>query len=280
NAGAELLLFDETYDVRHPSWSAIVPDFHVYTDVYDAPIIINFPNLKRHQSARMTCAIKNHVGTVAGPGVSSTRDYLHSTSSYMETLADIAALVNSELNIVDARIIMALNGPYQAWGGEPRPMDRIILCGDMVAADAYCAERLAEIDETFDPSEIEPTLNQAEALGLGTADLSQVEIIEATTGLTKDPLAESGIQRAELHGNYPNPFNPTTTIRFELKRDSQVQLSVHNLTGRKVADLVNESHRAGIYEVPFNASHLSSGNYIYQLKTNTHISSGLMTLVK
>lgn len=85
----------------------------------------------------------------------------------------------------------------------------------------------------------------------------------------------------ELFDNYPNPFNPTTTIKFsipalETRHVSSLQtvLSVYDLLGNQVAELVNESKPAGTYTVKFDASNLSSGTYFYQLR------AGNVTLTK
>jgi len=68
-----------------------------------------------------------------------------------------------------------------------------------------------------------------------------------------------------LEQNFPNPFNPATTIRFVLPAASDVRLSVHDLIGREVAVLVNGKKMAGSHEVRFDASTLSSGVYIVRL---------------
>ncbi len=72
-----------------------------------------------------------------------------------------------------------------------------------------------------------------------------------------------------LDQNYPNPFNPSTTIRYEIPVSQQgfvpVKITVYNSLGQQVAVLVNEEKPAGIYEVKFNMSGLSSGIYYYKL---------------
>ncbi len=83
-----------------------------------------------------------------------------------------------------------------------------------------------------------------------------------------------------LHQNYPNPFNPTTMIRYELTEASPVKLQVFDMLGRVVATVVNERRDAGIYEVPFNASGLSSGTYFYRLQAGTFIETKKMMLIK
>jgi hypothetical protein len=72
-----------------------------------------------------------------------------------------------------------------------------------------------------------------------------------------------------LHQNYPNPFNPITLIRYELPEASAVKVQVFDVLGRVVATVVNERRDAGIYEVPFNASGLSSGTYFYRLEARS-----------
>jgi hypothetical protein len=73
--------------------------------------------------------------------------------------------------------------------------------------------------------------------------------------------------------NYPNPFNPTTTIRYALPTESRVTLEVFNILGQRVAELLNDVKPAGTMEVQFNASHLPSGVYIYRF-TATSLDNG------
>jgi photosystem II stability/assembly factor-like uncharacterized protein len=84
----------------------------------------------------------------------------------------------------------------------------------------------------------------------------------------------------ELAQNYPNPFNPVTGIKFALPNSGHVTLSVYNVTGRKVAELVNKQMTAGYYNVNFNASMLPSGVYFYRLEAGDFISVKKMTLLK
>ncbi len=84
-----------------------------------------------------------------------------------------------------------------------------------------------------------------------------------------------------LDGNYPNPFNPSTVIRYQLSTAGKARLSVYDILGREVAVLVNEDRAAGQYQVTFNASGLSSGVYLYRMQLNGEvISTRRMTLVK
>ncbi|MBU0518497.1 T9SS type A sorting domain-containing protein, partial [bacterium] len=83
-----------------------------------------------------------------------------------------------------------------------------------------------------------------------------------------------------LSQNYPNPFNPTTKISFELRVAGSVLLSVYDIQGREVARLVDGFREAGSHEVTFDASHLASGLYFYQIEAGSYSDVKKMVLVK
>jgi hypothetical protein len=83
-----------------------------------------------------------------------------------------------------------------------------------------------------------------------------------------------------LHQNFPNPFNPSTTIKFELPKSSVVRLSVFDMLGREVSVLVNERRNAGVHEVKFDGSNLASGVYFYRLQAGDFVSTKRMLVLK
>ena len=83
-----------------------------------------------------------------------------------------------------------------------------------------------------------------------------------------------------LHQNYPNPFNPITSITFELPVDSDVQLSIYNLTGKKVRTLIHEIKEAGRHTIQLNGNNLSSGIYFYALDTPSNKLVKKLVLIK
>ena len=85
---------------------------------------------------------------------------------------------------------------------------------------------------------------------------------------------------AELMPNFPNPFNPITTIRFGLPEQMPVRVSVYDMLGREIKNLVDDTLPAGFHEVSFDAGSLASGMYIYRLETLETVEVRLMTLLK
>jgi flagellar hook assembly protein FlgD len=83
-----------------------------------------------------------------------------------------------------------------------------------------------------------------------------------------------------LRQNFPNPFNPSTTIRYGLANSSQVTLTVFNTLGQQVALLQNGEQEAGYHEVKFDGSGLSSGVYYYRLTAGTFVEMKKLLLVR
>ena len=83
-----------------------------------------------------------------------------------------------------------------------------------------------------------------------------------------------------MEPNYPNPFNPTTKIRFTLNESGFANLSVYDVYGHRVRTLVSKTLSAGTYSTTFSAEGLASGNYFYNLDFNGQRVSGTMTLMK
>ncbi len=89
------------------------------------------------------------------------------------------------------------------------------------------------------------------------------------------------VENYSLKQNFPNPFNPSTTIRFSVARNTRVSLSIWDASGRHIAELAdNESVSAGSYEYVFDAKGLASGVYFYTLKTDGFTDTKKMLLAK
>ena len=96
----------------------------------------------------------------------------------------------------------------------------------------------------------------------------------------------AGPKEFKLEQNFPNPFNPTTTIQYQIPviasetKQSAVKLIVYDILGSEVATLVNDEQEAGYYEVSWNASNFASGAYIYRLQTGSFVSVKKMMLLR
>jgi hypothetical protein len=103
-------------------------------------------------------------------------------------------------------------------------------------------------------------------LGPGTGDVKDREVVA--------PLVY------QLYENYPNPFNPTTTIEFSLKKPGQTTIQVFNVVGQLVETLLDERLSEGRHQLHFRADHLSSGVYFYSIKSGDFTEVKKMMLLK
>ena len=88
-----------------------------------------------------------------------------------------------------------------------------------------------------------------------------------------------------LHQNYPNPFNPVTTLRYDLPVDNHVILTIYNLNGREIHQIVNTGQPAGHHSVMWNSTDsfgkpVSAGIYLYQIRTADFVHTRKMVLLK
>jgi CubicO group peptidase (beta-lactamase class C family) len=83
-----------------------------------------------------------------------------------------------------------------------------------------------------------------------------------------------------LSQNYPNPFNPVTMIKYQLPMVSEVDLSIYNILGQKVATLVNERQKAGMYQFEWEASGFASGVYYYRIEARNFVETRKMIYLK
>ena len=90
----------------------------------------------------------------------------------------------------------------------------------------------------------------------------------------------SGVNNYRLSDNYPNPFNPSTTIEFDLPKTSEVSLKVFNILGEEVTTLVSDRLSPGSYSYEWDASNLASGVYLYRLQAGDYVETRKMILMR
>ena len=88
-----------------------------------------------------------------------------------------------------------------------------------------------------------------------------------------------------MHNDYPNPFNPITTLRYDLPENSLVTITIYDMLGRQVKTLINQTQDAGYKSVIWNATNnygkpVSAGIYLYQIQAGEYISTKKMVLLK
>jgi len=158
------------------------PRIRVARALHNAPFIINLPVLKRHMMGQITSALKNHFGSVYGAHRwiahavgTENRDY------FDRKIAEFASAIRPELTIVDVRSLQAGWGPFITDKTKVvEGVNRIIITGDMVAANAMALELMKKYDDTFTADMEAIVLKQheyAEELGLGSGDLSRIQMI-------------------------------------------------------------------------------------------------------
>lgn len=157
---------------------------------------------------------------------------------------------------------------WQAFYGQWKAFHLYLEDGDYAEA----AQVLARMQPTRDTDTYELALAQELLAAATGADVAEIP--------HQSPAKQGNPQTSVQAASYPNPFNPSATIRYSTATDSHIELIVYDVLGREVIVLVDGMQRAGIHQAIFKAGHLPSGTYIYRLKADGQIQTGMMQLVK
>ncbi|MBC8043433.1 MAG: alkaline phosphatase D family protein [Rhizobacter sp.] len=181
------------------------------------------------------------------------------------TLAGLPEIMAGGLDITNSKIVAtlaSLTPPLLTWnkGGQGLNNANFNNAYGKITVFGADSVQLALVDE----------------FGVLIASHTVTDGTSSASGNTRGPLP----QKFELSRNFPNPFNPSTTFMYAVPRASDVKLEVYDVTGRKIATLVDGRKEAGVYNVVFNASRLSSGVYFYRLTAGAFSESKKMLLVK
>lgn len=121
-------------------------------------------------------------------------------------------------------------------------------------------------------------LNKDTGFIAGDSGLLLVTYTGGVTSLSQN--YQSIPEKFNLYQNFPNPFNPSTMIRFDVVRNSKVRLSVYDISGKIISTLVDQELTPGSFEYSFSADYLPSGIYFYKLETDNFTETKRMVLVK
>ncbi|MCX8011464.1 MAG: T9SS type A sorting domain-containing protein, partial [Ignavibacteria bacterium] len=116
---------------------------------------------------------------------------------------------------------------------------------------------------------VEARISHFSDIGAGDEELTNMNISEAEIPLV-----------FALQQNFPNPFNPTTNIKFDLPQKCIVSICVYNLLGEKISELINGEKEAGYHQVKFDAQGLSSGVYFYQMRAKDFVQTKKIVVLK
>jgi hypothetical protein len=125
--------------------------------------------------------------------------------------------------------------------------------------------------------------NNTEALTQNWEDNAWVNFMKLTYNYQQTTDVEENnisVKEFRLFNNYPNPFNPSTVISYQLPVSSYITLKIFDIIGNELATLVNEEKPAGSYQVEFNAANLPSGLYFYKLQAGNYSETKKMLMIK
>jgi hypothetical protein len=134
------------------------------------------------------------------------------------------------------------------------------------------------VTEGLPDLEIRDFISSGDKIYAATVGLGMYQMENTATSIARQP--DHMPTQIQLLENYPNPFNPQTTIPYTIRESGPVRVTIYNVTGQKVTDLVNQVQAAGSYQAVFDATRFSSGVYIYRLQTKNFTQSRKMLLIK
>jgi hypothetical protein len=176
---------------------------------------------------------------------------------------------------------------YETVGGARNPVN-----GAKVTLSAGAAGSVAETGTNGVFSLRVPCASYALSVtATGFQNLAGSGISVDSAGLTLNILLKTSVvpvpeQRKTLPSSYslgdayPNPFNPSTTIRYALPQGTSVVLAVYNMLGQKVATLIDGQQKAGYHEVRFDGSALASGFYFYRMQAGNFLATKRLLLLR
>jgi YVTN family beta-propeller protein len=114
------------------------------------------------------------------------------------------------------------------------------------------------------------------ATGIGPGDFVMMYSVNPVSMADRIGVPEAFL----MHPNYPNPFNPSTVIPFDLRSDTHVRVSVYDISGRLVSHVADQRYNAGRHNVTFHAAGISSGVYIVRMQTSAGVQTAKMVLIR
>ncbi len=252
------------------------------TDLLTGNIYVNV-----HTAANGAGEIRGQVTLSSGDGFTAnlTADQENHTVT-PDTATGTASLTLTDAGLVFGVTVEGLSGPIAAshfHGSAPAGMDAGVVRG-ITEFDGNTASGVWTSDQGLDTLLTE-LQNGNIYINIHTAANGAGEIrgqVNPVLITSVEPIGENVTIPEDfiLLQNFPNPFNPSTEIRFNLKQSGPTVLKIYNMLGQEVAKLVDENLQAGPYKVTFEPFALPSGVYIYRLQSNGLTEARKMLLLR
>ncbi|MFA5834674.1 MAG: T9SS type A sorting domain-containing protein [Bacteroidota bacterium] len=285
---------------RTSEHSSFIDISSIYLSTNDGAswIVINTPFIGATITALMA---NNHNIFVGAPGYGIFRStdngtsWIHTDSSLSNIgsfavigTAIFAAAVKDNIPGVYLSTNNGANWTVKNTGLQNSSVNALVVSGNNLFAGTYDGGIYLSTNNGTSWTGVSTGLNKSMVFSLA---ISGSNLFAGTnSGVWRRPLSEmitdvkqSTTQLPEkysLSQNFPNPFNPSTIIRYSLPSSANVKLTVYDLLGREIATLVNEEQSAGLKEVEWNASAFSSGIYFYKITAGSFVDVKKMLIVK
>jgi len=263
----------------------------------DIDVYVSIPKMKQHYDAGVTHSIKNQVGIVPlqfydQPSQPNYRSKLHFDGGNIRThlprsICDLYFARPINLAVIDG--IKNAIGGEGAWNPTFQPAEYDLL---LAGKDAVASDSVASFIMGNDPEAAQLLLpggeycdNHLDLLherGVGTNKMSEIEIVGDGAGVVSVRPEYTYVKPDEfmLFQNFPNPFNPSTTIKFYLPTTENVSIKLFTAAGEEVETLVQGEIPEGQHVFQWTAKNLASGIYIYRMQAGDFSESKKLTLNK
>ena len=178
---------------------------------------------------------------------------------------------------------MPASGEYYISGLRPGNLYLLVFKVDEIFSSLLHGQWYSGIDVEINPILFAPRMNlpvEASPILIEDDLVSGIDFhIEPIVSITEESV-DTKPMSFDLSYNFPNPFNPTTTIEYTLPQSGDVSLIVFNLLGQEVTRLVSQNQEVGNHKVTWNASNFASGIYFYRLQAGDFVKTRKMVLLK
>jgi uncharacterized protein (DUF362 family) len=260
----------------------------------DIDVYVSIPKMKQHLEAGVTGSIKNQIGSVPKtlyqiPTDSGRRGMLHtgdgtisSTIHLPRTIFDLSLVNPVNLAVIDG--VLNSHGGEGVWAGSTFSIasDNVLIAGkNPVATDSVMAYLLGNDPQASKfnlptGGQCDNYLDLLHQKGSGTNQMNEIQILGDGAGLVTSVMVNNDVNLPVEYGlypNFPNPFNPSTTLKFNMPSTNNVSVKIYSITGQEIETLVNGEVSKGIHEVRWSPKGVSSGVYICVMQSDGYKNS-------